>query len=85
MFCFVLLRAFILHFVLHLRVTTDPELNKSIESIKERKSDIKTQFSHYQSELDKLIKTEKRLKEMYVNKCVCFWCTVMYVLVLIIV
>ena len=54
-------------FMLHLRAATNPELNKSVESVKEGKSDIKAQFGQYQSELDELIITEKRLKEMYVH------------------
>ena len=52
--------------MLHFRIATDPKLNKRIESVKEEKSDIKAHFSQYQSEFDKLIITEKRLKEMYV-------------------
>jgi len=60
LFCHILLCAF----VLYLRATTDPDLIKSIESVKEGKSDIKAQFSQCQSEFDKLIMTEKTLKEM---------------------
>lgn len=46
--------------------TTDPQLNRSIESIKAEKSDIQVQLIKCQSELDDLIKTERRLKEKYV-------------------
>ena len=54
------------YFVLYYR-TTDLELNKSVESVRAEKSDIQSQFNQYQSELDNLINTERRLKEKYVR------------------
>ena len=49
----------------------DQDLNRIRESAKAEKSEIETLFSQYQSELDNLITTEKRLKEMYayIYKC----------------
>ena len=51
-------------FVLKCRVM-DQDLSRICESAKAEKSEIKTLFSQYQSELDSLITTEKRLREMY--------------------
>ena len=45
--------------------TTDPQLDTSVASLKAKKSDIQTQLSQYQSEIDNLIKTERILKEKY--------------------
>ena len=51
-------------FVFKCRVM-DQDLNRIRESAKAEKSEIETLFSQYQSELDNLITTEKRLREMY--------------------
>ena len=44
---------------------TDSQLNRSVESVRAEKSDIQVQLSKCQSELDDLIRTERRLKERY--------------------
>ena len=49
---------------------TDLELNRRVELVKAEKSDIQAQFNQCQSELDNLIKTERRLKEKYIYSCV---------------
>ena len=43
----------------------DQDLNRGHESAKAEKSEIEVLFSQYQFELDNLIKTEERLREMY--------------------
>ena len=43
----------------------DQDLNRGRESAKAEKSEIEALFSQYQCELDNLIKTEERLREMY--------------------
>ena len=44
---------------------TEQDLSRCRESAKAKKSEIEVLFFQYQSELNNLIKTEKRLREMY--------------------
>ena len=44
---------------------TEQDLSRCRESAKAEKSEIEVLFFQYQSELNNLIKTEKRLREMY--------------------